>query len=244
MSTQSVSIKRSVRGKLFGVGLTLEVACFCVCVVSYYLVYFAWPVYAIAVLMIFLSERSAGSKLIAVLVPVILWWPSVLGFICLYGWARSTPETYVIPANINGAFRVVYAEPCGTSLAEENGRLTYVIPSNGILVCSNAASSGWDDSEYYLLDSSGNKLRVDGGVIGQAPKTYPVIVSTGSGTMSLDTSFLDEKSLRQNDIHFSDFLVVRDSSNLFDLWVDADPELSKATVAVVRSCRGSAQPDR
>lgn len=229
----------TLRRRLFWIGFGVILFCFLACVISFYLVYFAWPVYAVASILVLLSDRSLLSKFVAVVLPIVFWWPATSGFILLYGWAKSTPEAFLIPEHGSNTFRIVHDEACGTALMKENGRTTYIIPENGILITAGSGGSGIVDHKYFLVDSVGRRTEVSGTSIGQSPKTYPTVVSTGIGVMSPDTIFFNSEDPRETDIHFSDFWVVRDSSNMRELWEGTDPQLSRRTVAAVRSCRRS-----
>ncbi len=70
-------------------------------------------------------------------------------------------EMYLIPENFEGNFRVIYGEKCGIDPPFENGRRVMKIPDNGILIVQPEFKAGIINNEYYLVDKSGGRRKIN-----------------------------------------------------------------------------------
>jgi hypothetical protein len=73
---------------------------------------------------------------------------------------RPKPETFLIPSNFDGPFRIIYGEKCGIDPSIENGRRILEIPENGILIIQPEFEAGFIDHEYYFIDLNGKKVPI------------------------------------------------------------------------------------
>lgn len=160
----------------------------------------------------------------------------ILSIICMATiMACDNPEKelYLIPANFQGRFRVIYGEHCGIMPKYEHGRRVMEIPANGILIIQPLFKAGTVDNEYYVLDKSGKREKLKE-VISTA-NTNNIkgveLLSTGSiGGAMPDGSMSSESPLA---IHFADFIVYNgnDSTTTFS-------QLDSLTNTLVTQCRG------
>lgn len=142
----------------YNIGQTLVILTFIACAISYYLLIFGLPIFIFGAILIFISKKTFKTKILSTIVPIGLWLPTTIIF--LYFYSKTTPETYLIPQDFHGKFRVIYGEQCGIEPKEEDGRRVLEIPSNGILIIKPKFEAGTVDHEYYLVDKNGHKTKV------------------------------------------------------------------------------------
>ncbi len=70
---------------------------------------------------------------------------------------RPEAETYLIPEDFNGEFRVVYGVAKGQTPTVEDGRRLMKIPANGILVVQPEFKDGKVDQQFFLVDKKGKR---------------------------------------------------------------------------------------
>jgi hypothetical protein len=186
-------------------------------------------VFLIGATIVLISKTKIKTKLITIILPLVLWLPATYVFLYFYG--LTTPETYLISSTIEKRFRVIYNEKCGIEPKKENGRRIIEIPDNGILIIKSKFESGWINHEYFLIDSTGNKIKVGNENFIQDKTTYQTNVSlTGSGVMSGGS--LDKSS----DIHYSDFIINKDTTTERDDFKESE-RFDSLTRALVEKCR-------
>ncbi len=82
-------------------------------------------------------------------------------------------------------------------MQEENGRQILQFPETGILIL-NEKFNGGINNEYYLIDKSGNRTKVDESInFKDSTKKLPFILIGGAGTFGVDD--------KSKDIKYSDF---------------------------------------
>ncbi len=155
-------------------------------------------------------------------------------------FTRPEKEIYLIPANYDGEFRVIYGEKNGISPLYENGRRVLKIPSNGILIIKPKFKGGWINNEYYLVDNNGKRTKLNEIDEHNNQLTKPMgIAVNGSGSfggLMPDSSFSSESPLA---IHYTDFTVFNKDTTawneknefIFHQYFDS------LTTALVDSCR-------
>lgn len=84
-----------------------------------------------------------------------------IGSLMLKQPSGSTKETFLIPADFKGEFRIVYGEKGGVKPKMEDGRRIYQIPENGVLVVQPQYKNETIDHEYYLVDKSGKRSEIN-----------------------------------------------------------------------------------
>lgn len=171
---------------------------------------FAIPVFVIGVILILVSGKSVKTKLLAAFAPFAFIVAGASIFWHFY--SKTTPETYLIPADFQGNFRVVYGEPCGLQPAEEDGRRVMPIPPNGVLIVAPEAEYGTIDHQYYFVDANGKR--------------------TPAANVSLDATGSTSNGAA-HDIAFSHFFV-GDFSVTSGL---AAPDMDSVMTAAVEACR-------
>ena len=112
------------------------------------------------------SEKTKPLKaILSVLAfPLILACTIVLIYACsfLFSYLNAPEkELYLIPANFEGNFRVIYGEKCGINPPFENGRRVMKIPDNGILIVQPEFKAGTVDNEYFLVDKNGRRTKLN-----------------------------------------------------------------------------------
>lgn len=225
----------SLKSKLYVIGLVLILLSFLGCVVSYYLIPFGLPVFAVGALLVALSNRQFWVKLTTALVPLVLWLPSTMIFLSWYG--RTTPQTYLIPSDYEGSFRVVYGEPCGIEPAIEGGRRVLVIPANGQLIVKPEHEGGIIDHEYYFVDSHGKRTRINTILeYRQRIESMPGVMFSGSGSMGGVMPNGSSSTEAPTAIDFADLYVFnKDSVDRSDY--KANEAFDDSTRALVERCR-------
>jgi hypothetical protein len=139
----------------FIVGSVLSLLGFLTCINPWFLI-FGVPVLIIGLILIWMSDAKNLTKVLLTIAPVILWYPGMGALYYIYSEkSRSTPETFLVPEDFRGEITIIYDEPCGITVPEENGRLVYRIPDNGILIITNPFEPGIIDHEYYWIDKNG-----------------------------------------------------------------------------------------
>lgn len=142
--------------KLYRIGFILTVLGWIACLNPYWII-FAWPVFTIGLIMVWLSKTRIKIKLLTTILPLIFWYPGVYAFI-FFGNKHMTPETFLIPKTFRGQITLIYNEPCGQTLYKVDGRLIYKIPDNGVMILTNELETGLIDQEYYFVDHNWNKI--------------------------------------------------------------------------------------
>jgi len=73
---------------------------------------------------------------------------------------RPEAETYLIPNDFKGEFRVVYGEKNGQNPPMENGRRLLKVPANGVLVIQPEFKDGKVDQQFFLVDRKGKRTAI------------------------------------------------------------------------------------
>jgi len=95
--------------------------------------------------------------LTAVLVTLVM---SLLNFAPMNN-NNPTPETYLIPVDFKGEFRVVYNEKNGLEPKMEDGRRVMKVPANGILIVKPEFKNGTVDQQFFMIDGNGNRKQLN-----------------------------------------------------------------------------------
>jgi hypothetical protein len=109
----------------------------------------------VGVVLVWLSGRSIKTKLIWTLTPI----PVFFIYQFLWRWTNTNePETFLIPISYRGKVHILFDEKCGQLPKYENGRRTYEIPDNGVLLTQFKDEYGFIDHEYFFVDSLGKRI--------------------------------------------------------------------------------------
>ncbi|MDB9835609.1 hypothetical protein OAC51_01760 [Flavobacteriaceae bacterium] len=106
-----------------------------------------------------------------------------LYFFSLYV-SKPKPDTFLIPIDFIGDFKVIYNEECGIIPPTENGRRILKIPENGILIVQHEFQSWTIDHEYFFIDENGRRTKIENYRDLNGTKNVPGIQFGGSGGMS------------------------------------------------------------
>ncbi len=191
------------------------------------------------------AERSKVSKVISGLLSFPMTLIVVVIVMYLFSFTKSyltrpEKETYLIPNDFEGAFRVIYGEKCGIIPPFENDRRVLNIPDNGILIIQPEFEAGTIDHEYFLVDKIGNRKKIN--MIWdykQRTTESPGVLLGGSGSMGgamPDGGSSTESPLA---IHFTNFTVfnkdttTRDEKEEFKF----QQRFDSITNALVDECR-------
>jgi len=147
---------------------------------------------------------------------------------------RPEAETFLIPENFEGKIRIVYGEACGIAPAHENGRRVLEIPADGLLIIQPDLESGIIDHEYYFVNASGNRERLEEHY--DPRDTQRGVTSGGSGNMTTAAPGSPGGSIS---IYYSDFYVYNGfSPPLADSAYNAfETRMDSLTTAMVGDCR-------
>jgi hypothetical protein len=196
----------------FTIGFILVLLTSVACGISAFLWIIAVPVFVIGVILILISKKTVKTKLLAAFAPFII----IVAGASLY-WhfsSKTVAETYIIPSDFQGRFRVVYGEPCGVQPAVEDGRRVLEIPASGILIIAPEFEAGIIDHKYFFVDESGKRTLDESNTI--------TIESTGSTTTETG-----------GEIKYADFFVGDPAA----ITVLTQDDFNAATVTVVEACR-------
>jgi hypothetical protein len=214
---------------------------------------FSIPVFLLWIIGIFLQlvfidkfiQNERTKTTISSVLKVVLGFPTILilSVISIYGLSflssylsRPEPETFLIPTNFQGTFKVIYGEECGIMPPTENGRRILKIPANGILIIQPEFESGIIDHEYYFIDEDGKRTRIEQYEnYSNGTKNIPGVRLGGSGSMGgamPDGGFSSESPLA---IHYTDFQVYQDTIDRYDF--KEERMFDSLTTALVEECR-------
>ena len=226
-------MKLELKDKIYIFGLTLIIASFIACVISFYLLIYGIPVYLLAIILVLISKRTLKTKILTTLTPVVLYVPLTYLFLLAYNY--STPKTILIPSNYEGTLRIVYEEKCGSSYDEINGTKTLIFPKNGILILSEDFDRNIDYN-YYLIDKFGNKKKISSLLdfknrIGK----MPCVIFGSSGTIGQSIE-ANSPMKEKKGILFSDLYVFnKDTIDRNDFKYQA--KFDSLTTEIVNKCR-------
>lgn len=201
---------------------------FIACVISFWLLFYGVPVFIIGTILVFLSTKTIKIKLLTTILPVGVYFPLMYLFLLIYN--HTEPKTFLIPANYQGTIRIVYEEKCGTKIQKENRRQLLEFPENGILILSENFDGGIDN-EYYLIDKSGRRTRVEEIIdFKNSKKILPFILVGGGGAFLADNN--------SKEINYSDFYLYNKDTTQTDNFKTSQ-KFDSLTWKVVNDCRNS-----
>jgi hypothetical protein len=161
---------------------------------------------------------------------------AIFGFSYLQSYlTKPKAETYLIPKNFSGQFKIVYGEECGIMPKTENDRRILEVPQNGVLIIKPEFKAGIIDHEYYLVDSNGNRKKIEqyeNYVTGV--KNVPGVRLGGSGNYAgkTETGFSSDSPFT---IRYTDFEVYKDTITGFE-YTDRI-KMDSLTRKLVEECR-------
>lgn len=178
-------------------------------------------------------------------IKVILGFPIILilSVIGIYGLSfigsylsKPEPETFLIPTNFEGSFKVIYGEECGLNPPIENGRIILQIPANGILIVQPEFEGGIIDHEYYFIDNDGKRTNIEQYEnYSDGTKNIPGVRLGGSGSIGGAMPNGGSSSESPLAIHFTDFQVYQDTIDRYDF--KEERKFDSLTTALVEECR-------
>jgi len=149
-------------------------------------------------------------------------------------------ETYLIPADFAGEFRVVYGEPCGLNPPLENGRRLLQVPPNGLLILQYPSKSGFLDTEYYWVDEHGARSKAKELLEPLDSRTsHAGVRHTSTGSTSGPIQVGAPATSASQDIEFSDYTVFPRNQRATDekMVNKREQQLDSLVVARVTECR-------
>jgi hypothetical protein len=140
------------------------------------------------------------------------------------------PETYLIPENFEGRFRVIYGETCGVDPKIENGRRVLEIPDSRLLIIKPKFIEGKTDYKFFFVDNNGSRTEiVELDSIEQRLTIRPgIMLNMKHGTTAVmvgpmpDGTSSTESPLA---IHFTDFTVFNKDTIVLDEMSELRAEL-------------------
>lgn len=188
--------------KLFNIGVVIVLVSFIASILSYYLLYFTIPMFIIGAVLIIFSQKPKLHKIIAILLPVLLYLPCTALFLWIYNYSK--PKVFLIPKGYTGVLRVVYEEPCGSEILEQDGKEIYVFPENGLLILRNEFD-GTINHTFYYVDKGGKRTLINQSSFAEdnsfTKYEYPLVSSGSSGSI-----YLNDKRYSK-EVQYSDFYI-------------------------------------
>jgi hypothetical protein len=80
-----VFIVGHMKDKIYLTGLIMISLSFIASVISFYLIVFTAPVFVVGSVIVLFSKESIRTKLLTILLPLLLWIPSTILFLYVYG---------------------------------------------------------------------------------------------------------------------------------------------------------------
>ena len=217
-----------LKNKFYIIGLILIIVSFIICGISFWLLFYGVPVYIIGTIFVILSEKPFKTKLLTTILPVITYLP--LTYIFLLAYNYTTPKTFLISAEYQGAIRIVYEEKCGIKLHKLNGRQILQFPESGILILNEKFDDGINN-EYFLIDKDGNRTKIDEIIdFKDSSKKLPFISIGGAGSFVRDN--------QSKDITYSDFYLYNKDTVQIDNY-KLSQQFDSLMWKVVNDCRAS-----
>ncbi len=122
-----------------------------------YFYYLPLIILVIGIMLIWITKSKIITKITFTITPILFY------SIFTYLWTLSNtlpPEIFLIPQGYRGKINILYKSNCGESLTEIDNKLTYKIPSDGILILKNEQEFGFINQEYFYVDKSGKKTKI------------------------------------------------------------------------------------
>lgn len=148
-----------MKGKI---GTIIIILSFLVSLNPYWLI-FGIPLFIIGVVILSFSTKDIIVKLIWIVAPLILWYPSVFLFFYLIGTigtATAQKLDLIFTENFKGKAIVIPNMPCGESIEIVENREQLKIPENGILLYKGDLKSGYVNNRYFKVDKKGEKTEL------------------------------------------------------------------------------------
>ena len=123
---------------------------------NYYSLIFVLPIFLIGCVLLWLGQSSVKIKIIVTIAPLILWYPSFLGFMYLnsfLGLKFAQEIEFRIPSDFRGQVTIIFPVACGQPVRKENGREIIDVPKNGLVYYQGFIESGYMNWTYKLQDS-------------------------------------------------------------------------------------------
>lgn len=138
-------------------------------------------------------------------------------------------ETYLIPADFKGEFRVIYGEQNGVEPKIEDGRRVMRVPENGVLIVKPQLKLGTFDQEFYLVDKNGTRTQI-GNIVKYEDRMKEIgVLCYGPGYSMQQGKYKDTK------MKYIDFTLYRKNQKMLD---DGDyNEIDSITASMVKAER-------
>lgn len=72
----------------------------------------------------------------------------------------ASPEIILIPFDYRGEFVILYGQPCGEALPNENGARVYRVPTSGVLITRAEENRGYINRRFFLTGDSGSRIEI------------------------------------------------------------------------------------
>lgn len=132
---------------------------------------------------------------------------------------RTLKQTYLIPADYEGKFVVVYGENCAGVPRMENEREVMEVPKSGVLIVqSNLDGNVFIDDEFYLVDEKGTRVKANRGIT-----KFPSVADGGRTGLGPD-------------IHYDHFYLYNKRTTI-DENVEPHRKFDELVIDLVSECR-------
>jgi len=120
---------------------------------------FTLPIFLIGAAMVFMTDKSKKTKMLWMIIPVLLWYPSMRLFMYgmkEFGKSKAQKIDVVFQEGFKGKAIVLANMPCGQTVELNADREQLFIPANGILSYQGDIKAGYVNHNYYYITKEGN----------------------------------------------------------------------------------------
>lgn len=113
-------------------------------------------------------------------------------------------EIFLVPKDFRGKVNIIYNIKDGSDEKYENNMRVYLIPENGILLTKFKDLYGNTNQFYYLIDSSGNRSKINVSLDEKSGTNDSAIFIFRAGTVGVYGNSDDSNSLKYQEFYVSD----------------------------------------
>ncbi len=163
-----------------------------------YFLLFTIPIFGLGATLLWRSSKKVGTKLIWILLPVALWFPSYLLTMSLnhqIGLATAQKFDFIFEEDFRGRAVLIGNRPCGQAVTLKNDGEQIFVPSNGVILYQGNVDLGYINHNYFRKTVSGTLEEIDlktglyysNGTQASLPKDRVGVWSAGSSTKTVYT---------------------------------------------------------
>ena len=142
----------------YKIGITIIILSFLGSLIPYWLI-FTIPAFVIGDLVVWLSKKKPWSKLAWTVLPVALWYPSLMLFMYLngtIGTATAQKLDFIFNEDFKGRAVLIGKIPCGQRVKIKDDREQIFVPDNGVILYQGEVEFGYVNHNYYQKTVNGD----------------------------------------------------------------------------------------